>query len=193
MVSGKIRFVLGILRHPRQAWRRLRELYRIVTAPPESSVVSTGSLSDVDLIPVTQIDTLGRKLVEMYANNPSPFVSGPASIDKLELSMSQGVRYYLVANDRGEFVGARAFDPDKKLLLSRVTDYRYRGRGYQLSASKKMFRHLIKEGHKEIYTAVYRDNSRMLRTMAAEGWRLEADPDNPDLIRGTIKLSSELD
>ncbi len=193
MVSGKIRFVLGILRHPRQAWRRLRELYRIVAAPPESSIVPTGSLPDVNLIPVTQTDMLGRKLVEMYARNPSPFVSGPAGIDALEFSMTQGVRYFLVANDRGEMVGARAFDPDKKLLLSIVTDYRFRGRGYQLSAGKKLIRHLAEEGHKELRTAVFRGNSRMLRTMAAEGWHLEADPYNPDLIQGTITLSNALD
>ena len=193
MASSKLRFVLGILRYPSEAGRRLRELYRIVTAPPESSTVPASRLPDVSIIPVTQTDALGVKLVEMYARNPSPFVSGPASIEKLELSLSQGMRYFLFTNERGELIGARAFDPGKKLLQSIVTDYPFRGQGYQLSAGKKLIRHLVDEGHKELRAVVFRSNTRMLRTMAAEGWQLKADPDNPDLIQGTINQSGKLD
>ena len=186
MFSGKLRFVLGILRHPDQAWPRLREMYRIITAPPESSIVPTAVLPDVSLIPVTQTDALGATLVEMYAANPSPFVSGPTGLEELERSLNRGIRYFLVANDRREIVGARAFDPQLKLLQSIVTDYRFRGHGYQLGAGKVLIGLLAKEGHEELRVAVYRGNTRMLRTLAAEGWQLKADPANPALIVGTL-------
>lgn len=76
------------------------------------------------------------------------------------------------------------------MLQNTITDYRHRGKGYQLAAGVKLRMLLANDGHTEFRAAVLRTNTRIQRTMKASGWEMEPDPDNPDLIRGTLRLDS---
>ena len=182
---SRLRFVLGIIRHPSQAWRRIREVVRMVAAPSLSDKVPSDVYADVELIPIVSDQSLRERLVAMYLDNPSPFVFGPKSTDKLQENLDRGIRYFLVVNRKGEYVGARSFDPSKKMLQYTVTDYRHRGKGYQLAAGDKLVKLLAKEGYTKFHALVLRTNTRIQRTMQAAGWEMEPDPDKPHMIRGT--------
>lgn len=160
----------------------------MASAPSVSNKVSSDVLADVDVIAVASDESLQEGLVAMYVDNPSPYVRGPKSIQQLQEKLNRGIRYYLVVNDKGEYVGARAFDPSKKTLRNTVTDYHHRGKGYQVAAGHKLRRLLADEGHTEFRATVLRTNTRIQRTMQASGWEMEPDPNNPDLILGTLRL-----
>ncbi len=185
-----LRFALGIVRHPRQARQRLRELLRIAAAPSVNKAIAADSEpAKVRLIPVTAPDGLGEQLVGIYRRNPSPFVAGPVTLEELRLSLDSGIRYFLFANAQGMFVGVRAFDPQGNRLLSAVTDFPFRGKGYHLSASTKLREQLAQEGYREFRSAVLRSNTRMQRAMLAAGWHLAPDPNDPSLLRGTLTVT----
>lgn len=185
---SRLRFVLGIVRHPSQAWRRIREVTRIALAPSLSDRVPSGALADVEVIPVVTDESLQERLVAMYVDNPSPFVFGPKSTERLQEKIDRGIRFFLVRNSEGEYVGARAFVPSKKMLQNTITDYRHRGKGYQLAAGRKLMRLLANEGYNEFHALVLRTNTRIQRTMQTAGWEMEPDPNNPNMIRGILRL-----
>lgn len=187
---SKLRFVLGIIRHPGQAWRRIRELLRIATSPSLSAVVPADALVDVEVIPVESDEKLQDKLVAMYMDNPSPYVHGPKTIEQLQEKLAHGIQFFLIVNSKGECVGARAFDANRKTLQNAVTDFHHRGNGYQLASGPKIRELLAKEGHTEFHVTVLRTNTRVLRTMQAAGWEIEPHSDDPDLIRGTLRLKN---
>jgi len=183
-----LKFVLGILRHPSQTWHRSREMIRIAFAPPMSKRISADSLPDVTVIPVDASDGLGEHLVDIYKRNPSPYVHGPTSTEQLDQRIRTGLRHFLVVNENGDFVGARAFDPATKLLLNTVTVFRFRGGGYQISASQKMRELLANEGYQEFRCAIFAKNTRVHRALITAGWGVVPDPENPDLLRGTLHV-----
>ena len=187
---SKLRFVLGIIRHPSQAWPRFREIIRIVFAPSLSDSVPSDASADVELIPVVSDESLQERLVAMYLDNPSPFVFGPKTTEQLQENLDLGIRFFLVVNSKEEFVGARAFNPSMKTLQNTITDYHHRGKGYQLAAGDKLKKLLAKEGYTELHALVLRTNTRIQRTMQAAGWEMEPDPDNPKMIRGTLRMDS---
>ena len=187
---SKLKFFLGIIRHPSQSWRRIQELMRIVCAPSLSVSVPSGVLTDVEVIPVLADESLQERLVAMYVDNPSPYANGPKSTEQLQEELACGIRFFMFENRKGEFVGARAFDPTTKTVQYAVTDFRHRGKGYQLAAGHKLKKLLAYEGHTELRATVLRRNTRIQRVMQAAGWEMEPDPDNPDLIRGTLRLDS---
>jgi len=150
--------------------------------------VASDALADVELIPVESDESLQGILIAMYSDNPSPFVEGPKSAELLQENLGRGLRFFLIVNGEKEYVGARAFNPSMKTLQNTVTDYRHRGKGYQLAAGSKLMKFLAKEGHTEFHALVLRTNTRIQRTMHAAGWEMEPDPDNPNMIRGTLRL-----
>lgn len=83
-----IRFVAGIVRHPTEAWGRIRELKRIATAPASEREVPSDDLAVVRVIPVTADAALQGRLVSIYADNPSPYVHGPTSISLQRVTKS---------------------------------------------------------------------------------------------------------
>ena len=183
-----VRFVGGLIRHPSQFVGRIRELRRISSAPDMKTTVSMDDKVSVDLVPIQSNKTLQERLVSMYADNPSPFVFGPMTNAALEEDLERGIRYFLVTNDDGEYVGARAFDPNTKLLQSTVTDFRHRGHGYQVSAGHDLMMMLAEEGYAEVRANVMSSNTRMQRVMIARGWKMSPDAENPELIRGVLSL-----
>jgi len=185
---SRLRFGLGIIRHPSQAWRRIREITRIAFAPSLSDRVPADALADVEVIPVVMDKSLQERLVAMYVDNPSPFVFGPKSTERLQEKIDRGIRFFLVRNSKGEYVGARAFVPSKKMLQNTVTDYRHRGKGYQLAAGRKLMKLLANEGYNEFHALVLRTNTRIQRTMQTAGWEMEPDPDNPNMIRAILRM-----
>ena len=185
---SKLKFVLGIIRHPSQAWRRIRELIQMASAPSLSDRVPSDALADVEVIPVVSDQSLRERLVAIYMDNPSPFSRGPMSMEELQEKLDRGIRFFLVENSKGEYVGVRAFDPSKKTLRNIVTDYHHRGKGYQLAAGHKLRKLLASEGYTEFHATMLRTNTRIQREMQAAGWKMEPDPDNPDLILGTLRL-----
>ena len=191
--NSTARFILGILRHPSQAFQRYRELRRIAKEPPLESQIPMDKFAYVELHEATENSELHEQLVELYANNPSPYVNGPMTIEKLRECLSRGVRYFLVANDKGDYVGARAFDPGKAFLQNAITDHRFRGKGYQVAAGHALLVLLAGEGYSEVGTTVFKSNSRMQRVMIARGWEMSPDAHNPELIRGVLKLDTIVD
>ena len=183
-----VRFVAGLIRHPSQFRGRIRELRQISSAPDMKSTVSMDDMPSVDLVPVLSNKALQERLVSMYVDNPSPYVFGPRTIEALEEHLDRGVRYFLVTKDDGEYVGARAFDPNTKLSQSTVTDFRHRGHGYQVSAAHVLMIMLAGEGYTEIRANVMSSNTRMLRAMIARGYEMSPDAENPKLIRGVLSL-----
>lgn len=187
-LHSTFRFTLGIVRHPRQAWHRVREIIRIANSPSLSDLVPSDELVDVEVIPVGSDEKLQEKLIAMYKDNPSPYVHGPKVVEQLQEKLVQGIQYFLIANCDGEFVGARAFDPSRKTLQNSVTDFRHRGNGYQLASGPKIRKILAKAGHTEFFVTVLRTNIRVQRTLRAAGWKMEPHPDDSDLVRGTLRL-----
>jgi CBS domain len=191
MLLLKLKFALGMLRHPSQAWRRMREMIRIVSAPSLDKTIPSGIPVVVEVIPITAADELGTMLVEVYAKNPSPYVNGPTTLKQLSKRMEQGIRHFLVVNEEGKPVGAKAFDTRSNLLINSVTVFAFRGQGININASIKLRKLLIKEGHRVFRGNVMRGNTRMQRAMVAAGWVLEPDPNDPELIRGTLTIENE--
>ena len=187
---SNFRFILGILLHPSQVWLRIREFRRIAFQPPRAKRVPTDKLPDVELIPVLSDKSHQDSVVALYRRNPSPYLHGPKSIEQLQEALDRGIRYFLVRNNDGEYVGARAFDPTKNMMLSAVSDYRHRGRGYNLASGLEIRRLLASEGCTELRSNVMRSNIRVQRALRAAGWTLKPHPENPDLVRATIRLDS---
>jgi hypothetical protein len=124
----------------------------------------------------------------MYMDNPSPYVHGPKTAEQLQEKLVQGIQFFLIVNCGGEFVGARAFEPGRKTLQNSVTDFRHRGNGYQLASGPRLRKIPAKAGHTEFLVAVLRTNTRVQRSLRAAGWKMKPHPDDPDLIRGTLRL-----
>ena len=185
--NSVFRFALGAIRYPSQAWRRLREIARILSAPSVDTDVASDAPPDVELIPVTPDSPDHATVIAMYVDNPSPYVNGPTSEEQLQDDLARGDRFYLLRNEKGEYVGVRGFDPSKSRLQNTVTDYRHRGGGYQLVAGKKLMAMLAAEGFTEFHSTVMKKNTRIQRMMRAVGWEMTPDPDNPDLIRAVLK------
>jgi hypothetical protein len=184
-----LRFVLGVLRHPTELIHRLRELRRIAAEPDLDRSVPMNDVVDVNIIPVPADDAALREaLVRMYADNPSPYLHGPKTMEKFRECSSRGVRYFLFANNDGEYVCARSYDPRTGLLQNAVTDFNHRGKGYQVGAGFAVMKLLYDEGNREVKTTLMRSNSRMQRLMISRGWTIEDDKNNPDLLRGTLDL-----
>jgi hypothetical protein len=188
---SNLKFVFSIFVHPSQAWRRIRELKQMASEPSLDNKVPSDAPPDVELIPVSSDASLQEELVAVYGNNPSPYVQGPKSIGQLQEKLDRGIRYFLVRNSEGETVGARAFDPSKKMLRNSVSDYRHRGKGYHLAGGRELRKLLASEGHTEFRAIVLRSNTRVQRTMQAAGWVMKPDPDNADLILATLRMDSE--
>lgn len=187
---SNLKFVLGIFLHPSQVWRRIRELKQMATEPSLSKKVPSDAMPAVKVIPVSSDESLQYRLVAMYKDNPSPYVRGPKSIEQLQEKLDRGIRYFLVLNNKGEYVGARAFDPGKKMLRNAVSDYHHRGNGYYLAGDHELRKLLASEGYTELRAIVLRTNTRVRRTMQAAGWEMKPDPNNPDLIRATLRFDS---
>lgn len=183
-----LRFIGGLVKHPSQFRGRIRELRRIFFAPGMSTNVPMDDRVHVDLVPVQSDKALQERLVSMYVDNPSPYVFGPSTNEILQEHLERGIRYFLVTNSDGEYVGARAFNPNTKLFLSTLTDFRHRGYGYQVSASFELMMMLADEGIIEVRSNVLSSNTRMQRAMIARGWKMSPDADNPELIRGVMNL-----
>ena len=98
---SKLRFFLGIIRYPSQAWRRIRELTRIVSAPSLGDKVPSDVLTDIQVIPVGSDPSLQEKLVAMYMDNPSPFVNGPKSTEQLREEKDRGISFFWCGAIRG--------------------------------------------------------------------------------------------
>lgn len=145
-------------------------------------------MPDVGLIPVSSDTRHQEILVTLYADNPSPYVYGPKSIEQLRANLARGIQYYLVTNSDGDIVGCRGFDSSKMSLQNTVTAYQFRGNGYQLAAGLQLIKILAEAGHTEFRSAVLRSNTRIQRTMRAAGWTLEPDPADPDLLRGVYRV-----
>jgi len=47
---------------------------------------------------------------------------------------------------------------------------------------------LANEGYNEFHALVLRTNTRIQRTMQTAGWKMEPDPDDPNMIRGILRL-----
>ena len=163
---------------------------RIAVAPSLDKAIPSERV-EVEVIPVTAADSLGERLVEIYANNPSPYVTGPTSLERLTRRLDRGIRHFLLVNSQGQTVGVRAFDPETKMFINSVTDFAFRGQGYQMSAGVELRKLLIAEGYREFRAAVMRDNTRMQRNMAAAGWEMAPDPDNPEVILGILRVDAE--
>lgn len=190
-VPTKLRFLLGIARHPSQVRSRIRELYRISTVSKVERSVPVNRPVQVDVIPVTRTDALGDQLVKIYADNPSPFVSGPTNLRMLARGFEKGVRYYLVVNGDGETVGARAFESDTKRLVGSVTDFPHRGKGYQINAAAIVRKRLAEEGFNVFHCEVMRDNERQLRKMASQGWEMKPHATKSDILCGVLRVNDE--
>ena len=185
---SRARFALGIFKHPGQAWLRLRELSRMLVAPALSKSIDIDNLPVVKLVPVTTDSTDKARLISVYAANPSPFVNGPKTMERLEQKLNDGLKYFLILNEADEVVGARAFNPATKLLMSTVTDFRFRGKGYQAAAGFEVVSVLADEGFREFRSAILKSNTRTQRSLEARGWTMEPDPENPDLLRGVYRV-----
>ena len=186
-----LRFILGVIKHPTQFSQRLRELRRISTEPDLNQSVPMNDVVDVKIVPVPAGDeSLRQELVRMYADNPSPYLNGPKTMEKFLQCSSRGVRYFLFANSDGEYVCARSYDSATGLLQNAVTDFNHRGKGYQVAAGFSVMKLLYDEGLREVKTTVLKSNSRMQRLMMARGWEIEDDEKNPDLLRGTLSLDA---
>ena len=186
-----LRFMLGVIKHPTQFSQRLRELRRISTEPDLNRSVPMNDVVHVDIVPVPPGDrALREELVRMYADNPSPYLHGPKSMEKFLECTGRGVRYFLFANSDGEYVCARSYDPNTGLLQNAVTDFNHRGKGYQVGAGFAVMKLLYDEGLHEVKTTLLKSNSRMQRLMIARGWTIEDDDKNPDLLRGTLNLDT---
>jgi hypothetical protein len=190
-LPSSLRFAAGILRHPSQALRRLREISRIAAAPPASKVIPRDLPVEVKVISVAAPDALGRQLVDIYARNPAPYVYGPTDLEMLIRDLDKGIRYFLVLNSEGAAVGVRAFEPETKLLISSVTDFPFRGRGYQFAAAATVKKILAAEGFRLFRCAVMRDNTRQIRVLVAQGWETEPHPSKPHLKRGTLRVDAD--
>lgn len=160
----------------------------MLAAPRPNKPIDLDNLPVVKVVPVESGREHGSALVDLYARNPSPFVNGPTTMARLEQKLADGMRYFLVLNENDDVVGARAFDPAKQLLMSTVTEFRFRGRGYQAAAGYKVYSLLAEEGYREFRSAFLRSNTRIRRSLIARGWTIEPDPDNPDLLRGVYRL-----
>ncbi len=184
-----LRFVLGVIKHPTEFYNRVRELRRIAREPAIDRAVPMNDVVDVDIVPVPHDDpALRLELVRMYADNPSPYVHGPKTMEKFLECSGRGTRYFLFANSDGEYVCARSYDPVTGLLQNAITDFNHRGKGYQMGAGFAVMRLLYDEGLREVRTTLLKSNSRMQRLMIARGWKIEDDRNNPDLLRGTLDL-----
>lgn len=190
-LTSRLRFALGILRHPSQAWSRLRELTRIAAAPRIDKAIPTDCPVEVDVISVNTTDSLGEQLVNIYAENPSPFVTGPKSLEQLKRRIDDGFRHFLVINAEGETIGVTAFNTNNNMLCNSVTQFAFRGKGYQLNADIKLRKLLAEEGVREFCNAVFSKNTRMRRALEAAGWDMQPDPDNPDLFLGRLRVGDD--
>ena len=182
------KFLLGIVRHPRETGMRLRELKRIAAEPSITSTIPMNKMVNITIVPVTNDSSLQNQIVAMYAQNPSPYVHGPNTMEKLHDYISRGIRYFLFANDDGDYVCARAYDPNTNLLQNAITDFNHRGKGYQVAAGHAVMTLLADEGLDEVGTTVMKSNTRMQRIMIARGWKMTPDAQNSDLIRGILRL-----
>ena len=187
--SVYLRFFLGVIKHPTEFFHRLRELRRIASEPTIDRSVPMNDVVDVEIVPVPHDDVaLREELVRMYADNPSPYLHGPKTMETFLNCSNRGVRYFLFANADGEYVCARSYDPSTGLLQNAVTDFNHRGKGYQVGAGFAVMKLLHDEGKHEVRTTLLKSNTRMQRLMIARGWKIEEDKNNPDLLRGTLDL-----
>ena len=76
------------------------------------------------------------------------------------------------------------------LLQNAITNFNHRGKGYQVAAGYNLMMMLAAEGLDEIGTTVMRSNSRMQRLMISRGWLMKPDDQDPDLIRGVLRLDT---
>ena len=143
------------------------------------------------MIPVPADDALGKKLVKIYKDNPSPYASGPTNLKKLAIELAKGTRFFLVLNAAGDIVGARAFEPGTKRLVASVTDFPFRGKGYQFSAAAIVRKRLAAEGFREFHGEIMKDNTRQIRTMIAQGWEIRPHPAKPHIICGILRVDDE--
>ena len=67
-LSPKLQFILGFLRHPSRIWHGLREMSRIAAAPSLDKAIPAERF-DVDVIPVIAGDSLGQRILKIYASN----------------------------------------------------------------------------------------------------------------------------
>jgi hypothetical protein len=182
------RFILGVIKHPTEILSRYRELRRIAAEPSLDRAVPMNDVVDVDIVPVTSDPALREELVRMYADNPSPYLHGPKTMETFRECTERGTRYFLFSNADGEYVCARSYDPTTGLLQGAVTDFKHRGKGYQVSAGFAIMKLLHDEGMSEVKTTLLKSNSRMQRLMISRGWVIEQDSGNTDLLRGTLDL-----
>ena len=188
-IPSILRFCLGMARHPTQIRLRLRELLRIGASPPREKPVPRNHLPSVTLVKVTASDTSdAARLVDMYARNPSPFLSGPTTHEALEKALLKGIEYYLVLNEAGNAVAAQAFNPKTSQSFQSLTDFSFRGRGYQISATSTFAALKAREGYRELWGNVMRSNTRQQRAFESQGWELMAHPEHEDLIRVRLTL-----
>ena len=165
---------------------------RISAAPPKSKQIPNDHPVEVRVISVRADDELGEKLVKIYKENPSPYVSGPTTLKKLANELAKGTRFFLVSNGEGDIVGARAFEPDTKRLVGSVTDFPFRGKGYQFSAAAIVRKSLAEEGFREFHGEIMKDNTRQVRTLIAQGWKIRPHPTKPHIICGILRVDDEI-
>jgi len=182
-----LRRALSLIQLPAYIWRRLREQRLARQSPAADYSLDLSTLPEVRL---EQVETERQKklLLDLFLRNPSPFLRSPESREALEDRLARGIEYYLVYNEGGDLVGARAFRSTDNFMLHTVTDYQHRRHGYRMAASFALLDILRERGIESVHANAIRKNTRMLRGAESAGWTVRDHPTNRQLVKMTKQL-----
>jgi len=190
-IVRKIKFIAGCILRPRYTYFRFREWNKVRDKHQPHPDIDLENLPEVELTHVTEDRHHKQILLKLFRDNPSPLVLTPRNIEYLEIELRKGVEYYLISGSKDEVVGVLGYKPEQSMPGRLIIEYGHRGKGYGISAMKKLEKIKAGQGLKEFWGQVYKNNTRMLNLMLSLGYGFVEDKETEDYFIMVKSLTEE--
>ena len=167
-----IKHVLGWILRPRLAYRRIREMRWIRTAPPLRDDLPLDHLPKLELV-LAETEEQLRAVLGIYKRCPSSLVIAPRSWAKLQEHLADNKEFYLARNEQGDYIAAIGWLLDKDMAAYLASDYKYRRGGIGLATKIALLDIKRKQGVKRAYGQILRKNTRYLSTNLTLGYKID--------------------
>ena len=101
----------------------------------------------------------------------------PWKKDILQERISNGVKFYLIYNQRNILVGAAGVDPERNMFVHSIVDYKQRKQGYGKSMYLILIGLMKEQGVNEIRAQILKRNIRAKNMLLSIGFEIDPKED----------------
>ena len=170
------RLLRGIIYRARFKYIQLSEMLDHYGPKNIDKTNQTNKLPEVKVVQVKDQKQI-ESLCNFYYKNPSSMMMVPWKKDILQERISNGVKFYLIYNQRNILVGAAGVDPERNMFVHSIVDYKQRKQGYGKSMYLILIGLMKEQGVNEIRAQILKRNIRAKNMLLSIGFEIDPKED----------------